>query len=302
MFVNSDSVLYLCKLHGPEDARRKWNDRGSTLKMCYTFRELQRLGGDPIDFEWKIFSGAKALDILHKFQADLQGKNITPEKISDRIMFMSMFNDIELERKDNEYSCALTSRQIKEYASNCKDGHWAILEPEKKASGIKVMQSNMVANEIFVRHKWWKFSRIPEIRCSRELARWAVELSRREILETTIHLNGEYGNINLLYTTVHASNQLCIHGADPKWCGNKPRTNSGETNQSRPESARKTPREIQIKQEDLKSLVVIPRLPQASRNRMLQNLKSFNSMPFMSRIEYLRTTSKSFHPVEKKKS
>ena len=125
-------------------------------------------------------------------------------------------------------------------------------------------------------------------------------ITKKRNTRDTTHSNVEYGNINLLYTTVHDSNQLCIHGADPKWCGNKPRTNSGETNQSRPESARKTPLEIQIKQEDLKSLVVIPRLPQASRNRMLQNLKSFNSMPFMSRIEYLRTTSKSFHPVEKR--
>ena len=43
------------------------------------------------------------------------------------------------------------------------------------------------------------------------------------------------------------------------WCG----TNSGDTSHSRPESARKTPREIQIKQEDLKSLVDLPRLPHA---------------------------------------
>ena len=104
--------------------------------MCNTFRELQGLGGDPIDFEWTIFSGAKASDILHKFHADLQGKNITPEKISDQIMLMSKFNDIELERKVNEILVLLTSRKIKEYASNCPNGHWAILEPEKKASGI----------------------------------------------------------------------------------------------------------------------------------------------------------------------
>ena len=68
----------------------------STLKMRPTFRELQGLDGDPIDFEWKIFPGGKALDILHKIQADLQGKNITPEKLSVRKIFMSMFNDIEL--------------------------------------------------------------------------------------------------------------------------------------------------------------------------------------------------------------
>ena len=72
-------------------------------------------------------------------------------------------------------------------------------------------------------------------------------------------------------------------------------------NHSRHESARKTPRELQIKHKDLKSLVEIPRLPQASGNRMLQNLKDFNWMPFMSKIEYLRTTAKFYHPVEKGK-
>ena len=53
------------------------------------------------------------------------------------------------------------------------------------------------------------------------------------------------------------------------------------------------------KKEDLKSLVDIPRLPHATGNRMLQNLKGYNSMPFMSKIEYLRTTAKFCHPIEK---
>ena len=48
--------------------------------MCPTFRELQGLDGDPIDFEWKIFLGVKVFDMLHKFQVDVQGKNIRPEK------------------------------------------------------------------------------------------------------------------------------------------------------------------------------------------------------------------------------
>ena len=74
-----------------EDAIRRWSDQVSTLKMCPTFRELQGLDGDPIDFEWKTFPGSKALDTFHKIEADLQGENITPEKFSDRIIFMSMF-------------------------------------------------------------------------------------------------------------------------------------------------------------------------------------------------------------------
>ena len=92
----------------------------------------------------------------------------------------------------------------------------------------------------------------------------------------TIHFNVEYCNIDVLYKTVHSANPV---REDMKVLA-------------------KTPREIQIKQEDLKSLVDIPRQPQASGNRMHQNWKDFNSMPFVSKIEF-RTTAKFNHSVEK---
>ena len=133
VYVYSDSVLCSGKMYGPEDAIKKWNDQVSTLKMSHTIRELQGLDGEPIDFEWKMFPGATALDILHEIQADLQGKHITPENFSDRIIFMSMFNDIVLEKKENEDACAITSRKIKEYASKFNDGHWAFLGPVEES-------------------------------------------------------------------------------------------------------------------------------------------------------------------------
>ena len=40
---------------------------------------------------------------------------------------------LNLKRKDNEDSCALTSRKIKEYASNFYDGHWAFLGPGEES-------------------------------------------------------------------------------------------------------------------------------------------------------------------------
>ena len=51
----------LGKMYGSEDAEKRWTDQVSTLKMCHTFRELQGLDGEPIDFEWKIFPGPTAL-------------------------------------------------------------------------------------------------------------------------------------------------------------------------------------------------------------------------------------------------
>ena len=98
--VDSHSVLCLEKMLGPEDAIKRWNEQMSTLKMCHTFRELRGLDGEPIDFEWNVFPGATALDLLHEIQADLQGKNVTPEKISKiELIFMSMSNNIVPEEK-----------------------------------------------------------------------------------------------------------------------------------------------------------------------------------------------------------
>ena len=71
----------------------------STLKMCSTFRELQGSDGEPIELEWKIFPGFSALELLHTIQKDPEEKRIKPEEFSDTIIFMSMFNDIELEKK-----------------------------------------------------------------------------------------------------------------------------------------------------------------------------------------------------------
>ena len=208
---------------------------------------------------------------------------------------MSMFNDIELERKDNEDSCVVTSRKIKEYASKSNDGHWAFLAPGEESKwyhgyaaeyGGKwdLRASQMVEN--------FENSGHPVFQVVSPLFRGILKKKNNR---DTIHLNGEYCNIDLLYRTVHSANQLCIYGAVTKWCG----PNSGEASQSRPERARKMSPELQIKQEDLKSLVYIPRLPHASGNRKLQNLKDFKSMPFMSKVEYLRTTAKFHHPIEK---
>ena len=218
--VHSDFVLCLGRVYGPEDAAKRWTDQVSTSKMCHTFRELQGLDGEPIDFEWKIFPGVTALDILHEIQADLQGKHITPDNL----------------HVNDQRHCA-----------------------GRKGLGRGVLKKKKNNNR------------------------------------DMIHYNGEYCNIDLLDKTMHSANQLCIYGAVTKWC----ETNSEESGQSRFESARKTSPESQIKQEDLKSLIDILRLPDASGNRMLQSLKDFNSISFMNKTEYLRTTAKFHHPIEK---
>ena len=93
-------------------------------------------------------------------------------------------------------------------------------DPEKNASSIEDMQPIMVASGIL------RASQVVE-----NFENWGHPvfqvnplgpgILKKKNKRDTIHFNEEYGNINLLYTTVHVANQLWIYGAVTKWCGTK---------------------------------------------------------------------------------
>ena len=66
--------------------------------------------------------------------SDLQERNIEPEKITDRNIFMSMFNDIDWTRGGNDDNCISYSEKVKTYAKKFSQEHWTFLGPgdEKK--------------------------------------------------------------------------------------------------------------------------------------------------------------------------
>ena len=188
-------------MHGPEDAVKRWTDQVSTLKMCHTCRELQGLDGEPIDFEWKIFPRAAALVILHEIQATLQGKHITPENFGDRIIFMSMFNDIILDKRGEEDSCALTSRKIKEYASKFTDGHRAFLGPgeeRKRCQGYSTTYHGKWDLRAFQMLEYFENSGHPVFKGVSPVGRGIL---KKKNSRDTLHYNGECCNIDSLYRT-----------------------------------------------------------------------------------------------------
>ena len=64
-------------------------------------------------------------------------RNIQLEKFKDRIIFMSMFNDIDWTRKGNDGICISSSAKVKEYAKRFSQRHWTFLGPgdEKRCYG-----------------------------------------------------------------------------------------------------------------------------------------------------------------------
>ena len=129
VYVFSDSVLCLGKVNENQKSNIAWEDRLKWLKSSPEYRTLDRIDGEPIEFEWNIFPGFTTLQLSHKVQELLLRLGETPENFTGRIIFMSMFNDISCGSKDNEKECLANANLVSLYAKRFRAGQWSFLGP-----------------------------------------------------------------------------------------------------------------------------------------------------------------------------
>ena len=94
VYVFSDSVLYLGKMNENPRSNIAWGQRLEWFKSSPEYITLDRIDGEPIEFEWNIFAGFNTLQLSQEVQELLLRLNETPQNFTGRIIFMSMFNDI----------------------------------------------------------------------------------------------------------------------------------------------------------------------------------------------------------------
>ena len=66
VYVFSDSVLCLGKLHENPRANTAWEERLAWFKSSPEYRNLDRIDGAPIELEWNIFPRFTTLQLSHK--------------------------------------------------------------------------------------------------------------------------------------------------------------------------------------------------------------------------------------------
>ena len=94
VYVFSDSVLCLGKINENPQSNYAWKQRFECFKSSPEYRNLDRIDGEPIEFEWNILQGFTTLQLSQEVQELLLRLSETPENFTGRIIFMSMFNDI----------------------------------------------------------------------------------------------------------------------------------------------------------------------------------------------------------------
>ena len=102
VYVFSDSVLCLGKIHQHPNANESWKERTEWITISQRYRDYDGISKSPTEFEWNIFPGFTTLQLHGKVTDLLSRLGETPENFTGRILFMSMFNDISCGSKDNE--------------------------------------------------------------------------------------------------------------------------------------------------------------------------------------------------------
>ena len=136
IYVLSDSVLCLGKIHQNPESNKAWELRIGCITSSQSYRDFDGIHGEPTELEWNIFPGFDTLQLCDKVKSLLSRLGETPEIFTGRILFMSMFNGISCGTRDNEQKCLANARLVSLYAGRFGKGNGHSLALLPGRSGI----------------------------------------------------------------------------------------------------------------------------------------------------------------------
>ena len=92
-YVFSDSVLCLGGIS--DEPVKAWESRIKWFSETCYLKDLDRIDGEHMEFEWNFFPGVTTLGILDEIQKFMTESKCKLEQSKGRIIFMSMYDDID---------------------------------------------------------------------------------------------------------------------------------------------------------------------------------------------------------------
>ena len=134
VYVFSDAVLCLGKVHPHPTSNEAWKKRIEWITTSQSYRDDDGISGEPTELEWNIFPGFNTLQLYGKVTDLLSRLGETTEIFTGRILFMSMFNDISCDKKGNEEECLANAKVVSILARKFGIAQWSFIGPgsEKK--------------------------------------------------------------------------------------------------------------------------------------------------------------------------
>ena len=90
VYVCSDSVLCLGRIHQNPESNEAWKKRIEWITSSQRYRNFDGINGEPTEFEWNIFPGFDTLQLCGKVKDLLSRLGETPEKFTGRILYVEV--------------------------------------------------------------------------------------------------------------------------------------------------------------------------------------------------------------------
>ena len=176
---------------------------------------MDRIDGEPMEFEWNIFPEFTTLQLSHKVQELLLRLSVTPEKFTGRIIFMSMFNDISWGSKDNKKVCESNALFAKRFGA----GQWSFLGPGSGKKWYSISEDSPQSEWDKIAEKMmltFAESGHPVFRATSPLSRGVLKSKGGGKL--SIHCCADLATIETVFRTNISVTQLSLYGAIAEMC------------------------------------------------------------------------------------
>ena len=172
-----------------------------------SYRDYDAINGESTEFEWNIFPGFTTLQLCGKINDLLSDLGQTPETFTGRILFMSMFNDISCDRKDNKDECLANAGVVKVLGRRFGIGQWSFIGPGSEKKWYSAESSpqgawDKIAEEMFLE---FAESEHPTFRATTPLSRGL--LKSKGFGKLSIHFAAEEHTIDIIFRTILSVNQ-----------------------------------------------------------------------------------------------
>ena len=210
--------MCLGKIQQNREFNEAWKKRIEGIITEKSYRDYDGTNGEPTEFELNIFPGFTTLQLCGKVNDLLSDLGETPETFTDRILLMSMFNDISCDRKGNKEECLANARVVKVLVKRFGVGQWSFIGPgsEKKwYSGENSPQGafDNIAEEMLLE---FAESGHPTFRATTPLSRSILKSKGHGKL--SIHFTADNPTIETVFRLINSANQLNIYGAVANIC------------------------------------------------------------------------------------
>ena len=218
VYVFSDAVLCLGKVHQHPECNEAWKNRVAGVRAEKSYRDYDAVSGETTEFEWNIFPGFTTLQLCDKISNLLSSSGQTPESFTGRILFMSMFNDIFCDKYDNKDECLKNADFVKTFAKRFGIGQWSFIGPgsEKKwypSENSLQGEWDHIAEDMLLR---FAESGHPIFRATTPLSRGKLKSKGKG--KVSIHFTADQDTIDTIYRIILSVNQLSVYGAVAAIC------------------------------------------------------------------------------------